>query len=73
MPIYEYICLGCNCKFEYLLRGSEEIACPKCGKDNLKKLLSAFSFSSKDAKGNATSSLAGCGSCSAHNCSSCAG
>jgi putative FmdB family regulatory protein len=74
MPIYEYECLKCNARFEYLVRGSqEEVICPECGKKELRRLISAFAFNSKDSKGNVTSSSAGCSSCSGGNCSTCSG
>ncbi|MDD4939323.1 MAG: zinc ribbon domain-containing protein [Candidatus Omnitrophica bacterium] len=72
MPIYEYNCLKCNLRFEYLVRSSSrEIACPHCQSGQLKRLVSAFAFSSKDKQGNVASSSSGCGSCSSHNCSTC--
>lgn len=74
MPVYEYICLKCNLKFDFLVRSTGEvILCPKCAGKDLKKLVSSFAFNSKDASGNITSSSSGCGSCSSHNCASCAG
>lgn len=74
MPIYEYDCLKCKLKFDYLVRSSsEDINCPHCGSHDLKRLVSAFAFASKDKQGNITSSSSGCGSCSSHNCSSCSG
>lgn len=72
MPIYEYECVKCNARFEYLVRGSpEEVICPKCGKKELRRLVSAFAFNSKDSKGNVTSSSSDCSGCSSNNCSTC--
>ncbi len=73
MPLYEYECLGCIKKFDYLVRNeNEEIICPHCNKNNrLRKLVSNFAFSSKDSSGNTTASSGGCGGCTSHNCSSC--
>ncbi len=72
MPLYEYECLGCIKKFDYLMRNSnEEINCPYCHKNNkLRKLVSGFAFSSRDSSGSMTAS-SGCGGCRSHNCSSC--
>ncbi|MFH1397654.1 MAG: zinc ribbon domain-containing protein [Candidatus Omnitrophota bacterium] len=74
MPIYEYECNKCNAKFEYLIRSSsEEVVCLKCGKKDLRRLVSAFAFNSKDSKSNVTSSSSGCVGCSSNNCSTCSG
>jgi len=43
MPIYEYKCQKCNYQFEKLVWGEEKTKCPKCGSENLKKLISGFS------------------------------
>ena len=45
MPIYEYLCPGCECKFELMRPRSESklgSACPQCG-GNADRSLSAFS------------------------------
>jgi len=45
MPIYEYRCLECGEKFEKLVRlstSTSEIECPKCGGQEVGKLISAF-------------------------------
>ena len=49
MPIYEYECENCGHKFELLRRLSDqdgEIKCPKCGKQEAKRVLSSFATSS---------------------------
>lgn len=53
MPIYEYQCKKCDHSFEKLIFkcDDEHIICPKCGADNVKKLLSASSFMSKTGIG----------------------
>lgn len=71
MPIYEYICKNCGLRFEYLVRGNQEVTCPKCNHNDLKRLISSFAFNSKDAKGNITSSSASCSGCTSNNCSTC--
>ena len=48
MPMYEYECQSCGEKFE--LRRSfsdsdEEIKCPKCGEQNVKRAISVFASS----------------------------
>jgi putative FmdB family regulatory protein len=43
MPIYEYECEDCGDVSEILVRGelNHAIQCPRCGGDNLKKLITA--------------------------------
>lgn len=43
MPIYEYQCPRCDCRFETLLMpGDREAAvCPKCSSPNVQRLISA--------------------------------
>jgi putative FmdB family regulatory protein len=46
MPIYEYQCAACGHRFETLQKISDVpfSTCPDCGKDALKKLVSASAF-----------------------------
>ena len=46
MPIYEYQCQGCAHEFETIQKISEAplTTCPSCGKDLLKKKISAVAF-----------------------------
>lgn len=46
MPIYEYQCAACGHQFETLQKISDQpfSKCPDCGKDALKKLISASAF-----------------------------
>ena len=42
MPIYEFHCQQCEHDFETLvMRSQEQVTCPDCGSDQLKKLISA--------------------------------
>jgi putative FmdB family regulatory protein len=49
MPIYEYQCQDCQHKLEVMQRMSEPrlTTCPTCGKESLKKLVSAVGFQLK--------------------------
>ena len=49
MPIYEYRCKKCNTQFELLNLSEEdnEITCPECGCDQVKKLLSSGIFAGR--------------------------
>lgn len=41
MPVYEYVCEGCGSQVELLLRTmTEKPLCPRCGGEDLEKLLS---------------------------------
>jgi len=53
MPIYEYQCNNCDHSFEKLIfKGdNEQVVCPKCGANRVKKLFSASSFMSKTGIG----------------------
>ena len=57
MPIFEFRCNLCDHKFSKLVKsGSDEIECPNCKSDNVKKLFSSFA-----SAGNAKSSGSSCG------------
>jgi len=48
MPIYEYECLQCGHRFEYLvLKSTPAAACPACQKTELKQLISMYAMSSE--------------------------
>ncbi|NPV08095.1 MAG: zinc ribbon domain-containing protein [Anaerolineae bacterium] len=59
MPIFEYECRHCGRHFEkfVLSARSVSVACPVCGSDNVRKVLSAFATSGRGATGGATSCL----------------
>ena len=42
MPIFEYVCRGCNNHFEALVRASTTVECPSCKGTSLEKQLSVF-------------------------------
>ncbi|MDD5126562.1 MAG: zinc ribbon domain-containing protein [Dehalococcoidales bacterium] len=86
MPIYEYICSDCKCKFEELRpqsRAEEDAPCPRCHKP-AKRKMSAFranfvksigdytAMAEAMAKDNAGSG-GGCASCGGGSCSTCGG
>jgi putative FmdB family regulatory protein len=74
MPIYEFECKRCKEKFELLVRsGATPLECPQCSGKDLKRLMSAFAFTSKDGSGAATAaSSSGCSGCAGGDCSHCA-
>ncbi len=76
MPIYEYICSDCDCKFEQLRpfsQANEKAPCPHCHK-SAKRKLSVFASFSKNSSGE-SAPVAGtgssCASCGASSCSTC--
>lgn len=43
MPIYEYLCKSCDDQFEALMGvHDEKPCCPKCGSDEVERVLSSF-------------------------------
>ena len=50
MPLYEYTCRGCGKRFEALVFGKEQPACPKCKGGDLEKLFSTFAVSGAERK-----------------------
>jgi len=72
MPIYEYICLDCETKFDALRSMSDAdapILCSNCESGHTSRTISLFSAHSEGrvvaGAGNT------CNTCSTHNCSSC--
>jgi putative FmdB family regulatory protein len=51
MPIYEYICSKCTERFSMLqsIHSKDDTRCPRCDSNNVKKILSSFSYSSTEA------------------------
>ena len=81
MPIYEYLCPDCGCKFEELRphsRAEEDASCPRCHK-SAKRKMSAFRPSFKKsisdytamAESMAKSGGSSCSSCGGGDCSTC--
>lgn len=58
MPIYEYVCGGCERRFERLVRRFDEaVTCPSCASGAVEKQLSTFAVS----VGSSVPDFAGCG------------
>jgi putative FmdB family regulatory protein len=62
MPIFEYICQGCDHEFEALVYGSDKPECPKCHSKKLSARLSVFAVAAK-ASSTSASAIEACGSC----------
>jgi putative FmdB family regulatory protein len=42
VPIYEYVCMGCESHFEELVRGDQQVPCPDCASPNVSRQFSSF-------------------------------
>ena len=62
MPIFEYVCQGCQREIEVLVYGSQKPECPHCGSGKLDAKLSVFAVAAKSSSGSASAGAA-CGSC----------
>ena len=73
MPLYEYVCLDCNVKFDALRAMSaadRPITCPKCGVQNAKRAISLFS--AIGGNGVIAGDGGACGSCTpSGSCATC--
>jgi len=41
MPMFDFLCPACKSPFEELVFGDEKTSCPKCGEQNIERLISA--------------------------------
>ncbi len=80
MPIYEFECLACHRQFEEVVLGqAEDIRCPHCDADQVKKLVSTGSFvtggpivmGKPGSRAITTRGKSPCASCRSGNCSTC--
>lgn len=62
MPIFEYVCLQCNHRFETLVQGNAVPACPSCRATQLEKQFSSFGVGAT-ADWSASRGPGPCGSC----------
>jgi putative FmdB family regulatory protein len=62
MPIFEYICKGCEHQFEALVFGRQKAECPQCHSNKLAPRLSVFAVSAKSSS-STPSSAGACGAC----------
>ena len=51
MPIFDFICKGCQHQFEALVRGSTAAVCPECGSAELEKQLSLPAIKTEHSHG----------------------
>ena len=68
MPLYEYRCPDCDHRFEVLQRlgaGSDEVTCPRCGREDPARQLSTFASSTSGGSAGASAAPAAGGGCGA--------
>lgn len=51
MPIYEFECEECGARFEELTAGGAAVACPRCGSERTRRLLSQVSPPGRQPRG----------------------
>jgi putative FmdB family regulatory protein len=56
MPIYEFECEGCGARFEELVAPGGDVACPSCGSEATRRLLSTVSPPGRQPRGGAVRS-----------------
>lgn len=68
MPIFEYICEGCEKKFELLVLSSKAKAqCPDCGSRKVKRQFSTFA-AHQGASGAPSCAQGGCPGAASRSC-----
>ena len=77
MPIYEFACDKCEEQFETLVfRSDDAVTCPKCGSENVRRVMSVCGFKSGGEKGAASSRMgsgasSSCAGYGGGSCSTC--
>jgi len=74
MPIYEFTCHQCTHRFEALCRlgsNGEGLACPCCGCERVRKVMSTFASRSSGAEPAVPSGGRACSACSSRHCATC--
>jgi putative FmdB family regulatory protein len=75
VPMYEFVCQGCQHEFEELvMSNSDVVECPRCTSRDVGKVLSRFAFKSGGVfrSSSQKSGCSGChGGCSGGGCSGC--
>jgi putative FmdB family regulatory protein len=72
MPVYEYLCAKCECRFEALVRKEKQkVSCGKCGSKKVSRKYSVFRMNlgaqegGRSGKGICGCGQDGCAPCSA--------
>jgi putative FmdB family regulatory protein len=64
MPLYEYVCQGCELKFETLVkRWGDPVSCPGCRGESVEKQLSTFAVAGPSPREDSSCAMpsGGCG------------
>jgi putative FmdB family regulatory protein len=62
MPVYEFVCLGCEARFDKLLpMAAADPACPSCGATRVRRQLSVIAGLSGGGAGSPGASGCACG------------
>ncbi|MBM3296471.1 MAG: zinc ribbon domain-containing protein [Candidatus Aminicenantes bacterium] len=71
MPLYEFSCRQCGCRFEALVRLGEEksVLCRSCQSRDVEKLFSSFGIGGGSSR--LVSSSSSCGTCTSKSCGTC--
>ena len=56
MPIYEFECAECGDRFEELVASGVAVACPRCGSERTRRLMSSVSPPGRQPRGAAVRS-----------------
>jgi putative FmdB family regulatory protein len=59
VPLFEFECNKCGYRFEKLVLGSDQPACPQCDSVNLEKVFSSFAVSRGSSSGMSASAASG--------------
>jgi putative FmdB family regulatory protein len=71
MPLYEYQCSDCHTRFELLVSFADAdngIVCQKCHSEHVRRLVSAFATTHKDAAISNTDFATSSGGCCGGSC-----
>jgi len=68
MPIYEYACLACGERFEKLIHGQSQVACPSCESPRVSRQLSVVGVRTGSRFSNEGVGASGGGGCCGGGC-----
>jgi putative FmdB family regulatory protein len=75
MPLYEFYCKSCDCRFEVrrsFSQGTADVRCPDCAGDEVQRVFTPVAMFSSGGNGvSAIGGASGCGSCTITNCAGC--
>ncbi|MCL4300533.1 MAG: zinc ribbon domain-containing protein [Anaerolineae bacterium] len=74
MPLYEFYCTACHRCFEVrrtLHEGRDNVACPTCTSNQVRRVFTPVMAFSTGSGGTAAIGARGCAACSATHCSGC--